>query len=106
MKKFENARRRLENLINRTVNYQRLFLDDQKNYKLESLEFFSWLHKFCHVDRPSYKMNPNTGQIDPYATHVAEGRREVYCEIIRLMKIDERKLMIQMSTLKKEDYDE
>jgi len=106
MKKFEGAKRRIERLINRTVAYRRLFMDEKQDFKPEAAEFFKWLHKFCFADRVSYRQNPQTGMIDPYATHVAEGRREVYNEIMRLMKLDERKLMIQMSQLKPEDYDE
>lgn len=106
MKKFEGAKRRIERLINRTVAYRRLFFNEKQELKIEAAEFFQWLHKFCFADRPSYRQNPQTGEIDPYATHVAEGRREVYNEILKLMRLDERKLMIQMSQLKPEDYDE
>lgn len=101
--KTKAALRRIEYQIWRTRAFRRFFLDDLGNVKTEAVPVMKWLRYFCHVDRPVYKAKPD-GTIDPFATHVAAGRQEVYQELMRLLGVDERKLREQMDTFREEDY--
>lgn len=53
------------------------------------------LGQFCHARRSSVMVG-NGGQIDPYATMVAEGRREVFNWLLDILEVNEhdaRKIM-------------
>lgn len=50
------------------------------------------LQRFCYANRPTIKVSPTTGQVDPYAMAVAEGRREVWLRINEYLKLDDRDL--------------
>ena len=39
------------------------------------------LARFCNATKPSVRVSPQTGAIDPMAMAVGEGRREVYLRI-------------------------
>lgn len=93
-------------LIRRNQNFKRLFLNDQDQIKPEAQDFFKWLYQFCYMSRPSYLMNPKTGGIDPLATHVAEGRREVYVTLLELIDADSVKLTRQLTKLQEEPPDD
>lgn len=89
--------------LSRSQNLRRLFCDNTGAVKPEAVEFFSWMHEFCHVARPVYKQNPNTGQVDPYATHVTAGRQEVYQELMRRMKMDTTLLEAEINKLREDE---
>ena len=60
------------------------------------------LQRFCYAARPTIKVSPTTGCVDPYAMAVAEGRREVWLRISEYLKLDDRDLQ----TLLKQHNDE
>lgn len=94
---------RIESLIWRTRAYKRFFFDDMNQVKVEAIPFMKWLKHFCHMDRAVYKLKPD-GSIDPYATHIAAGRQEVYQELMRLLALDEKQLNEQLNRVRMEDY--
>ena len=98
-----NAAEHLQMMVTRKRQLRRFFFDDKEQIKPEAQRFMLWLRHFCHADRPSYKQNPQSGVIDPYATHIAEGRREVWTELQRLLHIDPMKVDRQMNQLKEDD---
>lgn len=100
--KFSQAKAKLEYLIHRKRQVRIFFLDDQDNIKPQAQFFMKWLHQFCHAERAVYKQNPSTGVIDPYATHVAAGRLEVYQELMRLLSTNEDNLVRQLNQLKED----
>lgn len=54
------------------------------------------LQRFCYATRPTIKVSPTTGCIDPYAMAVAEGRREVFLRINEYLKLDDRDLQAML----------
>lgn len=51
------------------------------------------LRDFCRADKSTVIVSPTTRQVDPHASMVAEGRREVYLRIIQMLHIDDRLLV-------------
>lgn len=86
----ESRIQHLERMLLRSRAFKRLFLDDKTGALKEDAEIvIRELAHFCHVTRPSYKISPKSGTIDPLATHVAEGRREVFMRITSLIGREE-----------------
>lgn len=56
--------------------YQRVFSGREAEFVLADLA------KFCHMGRPTTKVNPISGAVDSHATLQAEGRREVFLRIL------------------------
>jgi hypothetical protein len=52
----------------------------------------AWLADFCHARRSSVMVSAQTGNVDPLATAVAEGRREVFLAIVQRAGLDDRQL--------------
>lgn len=76
-----------QRLIRRNRAFRNCFLDTKGQLTDDGAIVMSELHYFCHARRPSYKLAA-TGMIDPYATHVAEGRRETFNRILDLLHLD------------------
>lgn len=89
--------------INRKRQMRIFFLNDDDTFKEQSKFFFKWMYQFCHQNRAVYKQNPISGIIDPYATHVAAGRQEVYQELMRLLGTNEDYLVRQLQQLEKDE---
>jgi hypothetical protein len=61
--------------------YQRTFAGRDASFVLADLA------KFCYVAKPTPKVNPITGGVDPLATMLAEGRREVFLRITAYLNL-------------------
>lgn len=46
------------------------------------------LSKLCFGASTTASLNPNTGNIDPYAMAILEGRRQVLIEILKMLNLD------------------
>lgn len=94
---------RLERLLHRNRQLKILFFNDKDELKPEAKYYFAWLKRFCHADRSCYKQNPITGSIDTTATHVAEGRREVWLEHQRRLALDTELITRQLNSIQEEE---
>lgn len=47
------------------------------------------LRKFCRFTTSTVVVSPTTGMVDPHASAVAEGRREVFCHILQHLNISD-----------------
>lgn len=101
--KYQAAKQHLEKLIHRKRQIRIFFLDDRDQVKDQARFFVKWLHNYCHADRAVYKQNPQTGVIDPYATHVAAGRQEVWQEFVKQLYTNEDSLARQLQQLKEDE---
>ena len=97
------ARERIEWMLDRRSRLKRLFCNDRDELRTEAIHFFAWMERFCYVSRPTYKQNPVSGAIDTNATFIAEGRREVWIELQRLMNLDTKKLMRELKQLEEDE---
>jgi len=50
------------------------------------------LAKFCRAHKSSVHISPISRSVDPYATVHAEGRREVYLQILTLLRVSEEQI--------------
>ena len=101
--KVHEAKQYLLHRIHRKRQLRIFFLDDHDQIKDQAKFFMKWLHQFCHAERAVYKQNPQSGMIDPYATHVAAGRLEVYQEFIKLISSNEDSLVRQLQQQEKDE---
>lgn len=74
--------------IGRSRAYKRVFLSDSGDIGLDCQTVLADLKRFCHVDRSTTKISPQTGMIDPIATAQAEGRREVFLRIQQMLNLE------------------
>jgi hypothetical protein len=88
MNGLELVRRRLSSKHRAFV---RTFLDANGDPQGDAALVLSHLQAFCRGDRTSIAVAVD-GHIDAYATCVAEGRREVWLEIQKLLNLDEGRL--------------
>lgn len=93
----------LELLLHNNRQLRILFFDDNNKLKSEAAYYFRWLQHFCHVDRAAYKQNPITGSVDPYATHIAVGRLEVWQEHVKRLDLNTDDVQNKLNQLKAEE---
>lgn len=84
----ETRRQYIHRLINRRRAFKAVFQNERGELTADGKIALRELADFCHVKRPSYKVSPRSGTIDPLAMAVAEGRREVFLRIARLLGDD------------------
>lgn len=61
--------------------YRRLFAGDAAKMVLADLA------EFCNVHRPTARVSPQGGTVDPIAMAIAEGRREVFLRIQAMLNL-------------------
>ena len=83
------AKKKIERQITTRQAYRQLFLNDAGKLKPEAMLVMRDLSRFCYANKSSAKISPKTGQIDPYATHIADGRREVFLRLINQVNVDD-----------------
>jgi hypothetical protein len=67
--------------------YKRIFSTEGKLTD-DALLVLQDLMRFCHVNSPSVMVKPNGDGVDPFATMVAEGKREVWNRIAYNLSLD------------------
>jgi hypothetical protein len=81
--------RLIEKLRKRKYAYRRMFLgDDGLNADGELV--LADLAKFCRANSSTAVVSPVSRAVDPIATAMAEGRREVFLRIVAHLHLDER----------------
>lgn len=61
------------------------------------------LAEFCRTNKSSVTVSPIHRQVDPLATCVAEGRREVMTRISHYIQLDQNELLRIISEAEKDD---
>lgn len=72
--------------------YKRLFLAESGQVGADALFVLADLRSFCHHNRSTLKVSPITRTVDPLATMIAEGRREVILRIFGYLELDPRQV--------------
>lgn len=83
---------RLQKLMKLRTAWRGLYRSDEGELNLPARLILTDLQRFCYANRPTIKVSPTTGNVDPYAMAVAEGRREVWLRITEYLKLDDRDL--------------
>ena len=82
-------KKRIERQLGTRQAYRQLFLNDDGKIKPEGMAVLRDLARFCYATKSAAKMSPKSGMIDPYATHIADGRREVHLRIINQINVED-----------------
>ncbi len=93
---------RLHQIIDRRNAWRTDYRDADGSLTRAALVRLTDLQRFCYANRSTIKVSPTTGQVDPYAMAIAEGRREVWMRISEYLKLDDR----DMQALLKQHNDE
>ena len=79
-----DRREQVQRVAKRAQAFKALFLrDDGTGLNQPARVVMSHLRRYCHVTQPVHKPG------DPYSTAFADGRRDVYLQIMRLVNLDE-----------------
>lgn len=81
-----------EKLMKRRMSYRACFMGEDGKLSQEGERVMRDLAKFCRAMQSTAQVGPD-GKIDPIATHIAEGRREVYLRIQSQLGVDDRNLL-------------
>lgn len=79
----------LQRLQRRKYAYRRLFLADN-GLNADAEIILADLKKFCRAAGSTVVVSPVSRQVDPIATAMAEGRREVWLRIMAHLHIEDR----------------
>jgi hypothetical protein len=88
-----------DKLMGRRMAYRSCFLGEDGKLSQDGELVMADLMKFCRSTKSTAQISP-TGVIDPFATHLAEGRREVLIRIqsqLGISDMDLRELAQQMA---------
>ena len=78
----------LRRILHRSRSYKRVFLSDNGDVGFDSQTVLSDLRRFCFHDRPTTQISRMTGTVDPIASAQAEGRREVFLRIMKMVNLE------------------
>ncbi|MCE4544601.1 MULTISPECIES: hypothetical protein [unclassified Caballeronia] len=73
----------------RSRAYKACFLDENGELTESGRVVLADLAKFCRAHKSSVHISPINRTVDPYATVHTEGRREVYLQILTLLRVSE-----------------
>jgi hypothetical protein len=79
----------LQRLQRRKYAYRRLFLGDD-GPSADGQIILTDLAKFCKATQSTVVVSPISRQVDPIASAMAEGRREVWLRIMAHLHIEDR----------------
>lgn len=83
---------RLRKIVNLRNTWRGMYRGEEGELTPAARAVLVDLQRFCYASRSTIKVSPTTGQVDPYAMAVAEGRREVWLRISEYLKLDDRDL--------------
>jgi hypothetical protein len=98
--------RQLRKLISRRNAWRDITRNEKGELTQSAIEALAHLRRFCYMDRGSIKVSQKSGQIDPYAMALIEGRREVFMLIEQHIKLDDSDLQRLIKQHSNEVYDD
>lgn len=70
--------------------YRRMFLTDDGELNEDAKVIMKDLRKFCRATTSTAMVSPVSGQIDPMAMAMAEGRREVFNRLNEFLHLSDK----------------
>jgi hypothetical protein len=80
----------LAKIQRRKYAYRRLFLGENGDLNADGETVLADLSKFCKATSSTAVVSPISQKVDPIASAIAEGRREVWLRIMAHLHIDDR----------------
>jgi hypothetical protein len=93
----------LARIKRRKYAYRRMFMGENGQLNADGQAVLADLAKFCRATASTAVVNPISRSVDPLATAMAEGRREVWLRIMAHLHIDDR---VVFNLNQSEDQDE
>lgn len=93
-------------LIEERRVYRAVFMGEAGRISGDGKSLLEYLAKFCYMKKSSPKVSQISGMIDPYATHIAEGRREVYLRIQEMLEMPDAAFNLMIEQLTKTEDEE
>jgi hypothetical protein len=84
----------IEKLLRRRLAYRRMFLGDDNKPHADAEIVLRDLARFCRARSTTIVVSPRSGTVDPIASGVLEGRREVWNRVIAHLyaELDEERI--------------
>ena len=79
----------IRRLLGKRQAYRRMFLRDDGTLNNDAEVILTDLRKFCRATGSTAMVSPVSGQIDPLAMAMAEGRREVFNRINEMLHLND-----------------
>ena len=86
---MNDPRKAIEQKANVRRCFRQLLLDHNERPTAETMILLRELSRFCYANKPTAKISPRSGNIDPLAMAIAEGRREVFLYILNILNTDD-----------------
>jgi hypothetical protein len=80
----------LAKIRRRKYAYRRMFLGENGDLTADGKAVLADLSKFCKATSSTAVVSPISQKVDPVASALAEGRREVWLRIMAHLHIDDR----------------
>lgn len=92
-----NPFRALQAIIGRRQSYRRIFLNPTEDLKPDAEAVLVDLARFCRGNRACIMYGQN-GHVDPFASAILQGRREVWLRITEHLHLPDSKLVNMVPT--------
>lgn len=80
----------IQRMFRKRQAFRRMFLSDDGSLNQDAQVVMTELRRFCRATTSTAMVSPRTGEIDPIAMAIAEGRREVFNRINEYLHLDDR----------------
>jgi hypothetical protein len=84
-----NLRDAIDRRLHRKADYQNCFLTPEGKPTAAGERVLKDLARFCRANQSTTVVSPLTRTVDPVASALAEGRREVFLRIVRHLYLDD-----------------
>lgn len=78
-------------------------LDNDGNFSRETRAWMPEFARFCYLQKPTAKVSKITGQVDPCAMAIAEGRREALMWIIERLHFSDENALKMIEQLNQQE---
>lgn len=95
---YDALNERARRIFRRRGAYRRCFLDDHGEPTAHADIVLKDLALFCDAYRSTVKVSPQTGAVDPLASGIAQGRREVFLRIQAQLRLKDEAVLQAMET--------
>lgn len=95
----ENIIQKIYRTIAKRDRIRQLMLQDNDEFNPNAAVLMKELASFCYIGRTTTKVSKITGRIDPIASAIAEGRREVVLRILELLRFTDDKALKMIEEL-------
>lgn len=101
----QNMVAKIWSTIKKRDQIRQLLFDNRDHFNPNAQVLMKELAKFCYLGRTTTKVGKISGRIDPIASAIAEGRREVLLRILELLSFSDAHAVKMIEQLNQQPED-